>query len=253
MKVKLITMTPEPQKLIETCARISYESKNEPFDPKVNSEFIRKLIRNGHESPLEHASATFLIEDISRACSHQIVRHRLASFTQRSQRYCTEDGFNYVVPGSIKYNLTKCEDENEDCDDTDSFDTRYSWVMEKAAELYDEMVKRGIPKEDARFILPQAEVTSLYMTANFREWRHFLKLRLDKHSQWEIRAVAKEILEYFMLTETYDCFFDFKEYALGDQYTYRRMVDETRDFVRGKAFREEDAREIAAIIMQGCV
>lgn len=208
MKVKLISHTSDPQWLIETCARISYDSKNEPFDPKVNSEFIRKLIKNGHESPLEHASATFLIEDISRACSHQIVRHRLASFSQRSQRYCKEDGFGYVVPDSIKYNLTKREDENGDCDGTDSFDTKYAWFMEKTVELYDEMVKRGIPKEDARFILPQAECTSLYMTANFREWRHFLQLRLDRHAQWEIRAVAREILRQLCVDGMYDCFAD---------------------------------------------
>jgi len=98
MNVTLIANTPEPQRLIETCARISYESQNYPFNPEVNSKFIRKLIERGHESPLEHASATFLIEGISRACSHQIVRHRLASFSQKSGRYTlTNGGLESVV------------------------------------------------------------------------------------------------------------------------------------------------------------
>ena len=184
MKVTLITHTPDPQRLIETCARISYESKNEPFDQKVNSEFIRKLIRNGHESPLEHASATFLIEGVSRACSHQIVRHRLCSYTQRSSRYTKfdPDKNTFVWPSSVKNGGQKAI-------------IAANCALSTAHDCYNALIDAGVPKEDARFFLPQAEATSLYMTANFREWRHFLKLRLDRHAQWEIRAVACKIYE----------------------------------------------------------
>lgn len=181
MNVALIANTPEPQRLIETCARISYESQNYPFDPEVNSKFIRKLIENGHESPLEHASATFLIDGISRTCSHQIVRHRLASFSQRSGRY-TESRCEFVNP----FDREKQKAEWQICEEYfEKIRNSYSFMLESL----------DTSKEDARFILPQAEATSLYMTANMREWRHFLQLRLDKHAQWEIRFVACKVYE----------------------------------------------------------
>ena len=199
MKVTLIANTPDPQRLIETCARISYDSKNDPFDPEVNSKFIRKLVENGHESPLEHASVTLLIEGISRACSHQIVRHRLCSFTQRSSRYTSvtdkAPGDRYVFP--LGHGVYKAWQH-------DVFDK----AIDNAEQAYLNLVASGVPKEDARFILPQAEATSLYMTANFREWRHFLKLRLDRHAQWEIREVAERVLGILSRIAP-DCFHDF--------------------------------------------
>ena len=200
MKVTLISHTPNPQWLIETCARISYDSKNEPFDPKVNSEFIRKLVKNGHESPLEHASATFLIEDVSRTCSHQIVRHRLASFSQKSGRYTEHESLmdGIVYPMSV----ARLIHENTE---VSSLQLR---TISHLNAFVDMLEKNGVPKEDARFFMPQAECTSLYMTANFREWRHFLKLRLDRHAQWEIRAVAREILRQLCVDGMYDCFAD---------------------------------------------
>lgn len=187
MKVTLISHTPDPQRLIETCARISYESKNEPFDPKVNSEFIRKLIKNGHESPLEHASATFLIEDVSRTCSHQIVRHRLASFSQKSGRYTEHESLmdGIVYPRSVAMLMHE---------NTEVSSLQLKTISHLNA-FVDMLEKNGVPKEDARFFMPQAECTSLYMTANFREWRHFLELRMDRHAQWEIRAVACGVYE----------------------------------------------------------
>jgi thymidylate synthase (FAD) len=183
MKVTLIANTPEPQRLIETCARISYESQNYPFDPDVNSKFIRRLIANGHESPLEHASATVLIEDVSRTCSHQIVRHRIASYSQRSGRYVQFDPARamFVLPKSFKDVKPELLEEARN-------------LVLKSGSLYEAMLLDGVPKEDARFLLPQAEMTSMYMTTNFREWRHFLELRLDRHAQWEIRGVAEKVL-----------------------------------------------------------
>lgn len=191
MKAELIAYTPNPEETIEKAARICYDSKTGDYEKR--KKFLSGLIKSGHTSTIEHASATFKFSEVSRALTHELVRHRLFSFSQRSQRYCKEDGFGYVIPGSIKYNLTKC-DENEDCDGTDSFDTRYVWCMEKIAELYDEMVKRGIPKEDARYILPNACYTEIFVSGNFREWRHFLELRLSPRAQWEIRQLAHMVL-----------------------------------------------------------
>ncbi len=228
MKITLITHTPEPQKLIETCARISYESKNDPFDQEVNSKFIRKLIKNGHESPLEHASATFLIEGISRACSHQIVRHRLASFSQKSQRYtdATMDGgfsAGVVMPESVLKAMV-----NDDGSFNELRDELHGRLNELAG-LYHRLVGMGVPKEDARFIIPEGITTSLYMTANFREWRHFLKLRLDRHAQWEIREVARAILDKLCGIAT-DCFCDLME---GEAITSTNTTNE-RDTENGK-------------------
>ena len=197
MEATLIANTPEPQRLIETCARISYNSQNYPFDPEVNSKFIRKLIANGHESPMEHASATFLIEGISRACSHQIVRHRLCSFTQMSQRYVEFNSgdpnrsMSFTMPKDM-HDMDAMEEEFRTKDDGPHHRARAALVA--CGHAYDAMIEAGIPKEDARLILPQGIQTSLYMTANMREWRHFLQLRLDKHAQWEIRGVAEKVL-----------------------------------------------------------
>ena len=184
MKVTLITNTPTPEVIIETCARISYASNNDDNNLLRTKEFLLRLLKNGYEYPFEHASATFLIEDITRACSNQIVSHRHASFSQKSDSYTKSLDFASSVRDRFffNYNLSQHIDEVDE-------------VLYNCKNLYDKMVESGVLKEDARLILPQAESTSLYMTANFREWRHFLKLRLDRHAQWEIREVAKNILE----------------------------------------------------------
>lgn len=210
MKVSLITNTPEPQRLIETCARISYQSKNDPYAPEVNSKFIRKLVSMGHESPLEHASATFLIDGVSRACSHQIVRHRLASFSQRSDRYVEFDLSDpkrcpsFTVPKKLQDFPSRPVDELSD-EDSPYYQLRK--VMSVATTAYRKLIEAGIPKEDARLVMPQSVQTSLYMTANFREWRHFLKLRLDRHAQWEIQRVAQMVL-FTLHNIAPDCFHD---------------------------------------------
>ena len=196
MNIGLIAFTLHPQRLIERCARISYQSKNEPYDWEVNSKFIRKLISMGHESPLEHVSATFLIDGISRACSHQIVRHRLASFSQKSQRYTEFDG----VAGDHMRDYLRCKY-------GDRLDNRMQDICSGLLTAYKDLVSSGVAKEDARLILPECSATSLYMTANFREWRHFLKLRLDKHAQWEIQMVAQRVLS-ILHNIAPDCFHD---------------------------------------------
>ena len=140
------------------------------------SAFITKLLESGHESPFEHISFTFGIEGISRACSHQLVRHRMASFSQRSQRYCFEDGFNYIEPEDIN------ENENED--------KFFRDFMRHSKEVYSKLIDKGVKPEDARMVLPNACETKIIVTMNARELLHFFKLRCCKRAQKEIREVA---------------------------------------------------------------
>lgn len=180
MKVKLLFITPDAEKLIETAGRTSYLSFNNQGEG-TEKAFIRMLIKNGHLSVLEHAYATFRISSVSRALTHQLVRHRLCSFTQQSQRYVDESNFNYIEPDLIRNNS-----------DVHSIFTKF---MEEAKKVYSQLQKLGIKNEDARFILPNAVESQIVITANFREWRHIIKLRGNSEAQWEIKRVAIEILK----------------------------------------------------------
>ena len=165
-----------PESLIEYAGRVCYRSET---NQETRDRFIRRRIEQGHESILEHCSATFEISGISRACSHQLVRHRLASFSQESQRYVDMTGAYLVVPQSVSDNgVAMCE-----------------WKKAASAidAAYTAMVEAGIRREDARFILPNASSTKLVMTANFREWLHIFRLRITPEAQWEIRQVCAEI------------------------------------------------------------
>ena len=180
--VILIAHTPEAEKVVAMAAKICY-AKNvsiKKLQKKINdddvSTFITKLLESGHESPFEHVSFTFGIEGISRACSHQLVRHRLASFSQRSQRYCFEDGFNYIEPEDIN------ENENED--------KFFRDFMRHSKEVYSKLIDKGVKPEDARMVLPNACETKIIVTMNARELLHFFKLRCCKRAQKEIREVA---------------------------------------------------------------
>ena len=184
MKVELIRCTADPEWLIEFAGRLCYGG-----ECNGDSEFIKKRIEAGHESIIEHAVATFEISGISRACSHQLVRHRIASFSQESQRYVephvdTSWGyllFEVVIPPSI----------------ADTKGAREIWAAALAMtnHAYDRLRDMGIPKEDARFLLPNATATRLVVTMNFRELRHFFKVRLAKQAQWEIRELAGKMLK----------------------------------------------------------
>lgn len=174
MRVTLIQATAEPIKTIAQIASICYDS-----DPKNPLALVKHLYNNGHHSVFEHIYFTFKIEGISRACSHQLVRHRHCSFTQRSQRYCSEDGFSYIMPESI-----------EEVDEFDGF----SGFMEMVTENYRELVALGVPNEDARMVLPNACATSLYLSCNLRELIHICNERLCSRAQWEIRATVKEMV-----------------------------------------------------------
>lgn len=180
MKVKLLFISPNAEKLIETAGRTAYLS----FDKQgKNTEktFIRMLIKGGHYSVLEHAYATFRISGISRAFTHQLVRHRLCSYTQQSQRYVDESNFNYIEPGAIRNNPK-----------AHSLFTKF---MDNAKRIYSELQRVGIKNEDARFVLPNAVESQIVVTADLREWRHIIELRGSPNVQWEIRNVAIEILK----------------------------------------------------------
>ncbi len=157
-----------------------YNSHNR-IEPGSYVQLLANNLKNGHLSVFEHAYATFYIDEISRTCSHQLVRQRLASFSQRSQRYYRKDSFGYTIPPEIKNNPEAIE--------------IYQEAMMRIQEAYTLLVDLGIHKEDARFLMPNAAHTSLAMTANFREWLHIIDLRVSKHAQWEIRDLVTEIWE----------------------------------------------------------
>ncbi len=186
MKVRLLAHTPEPEKVIALSARLCYSKSNiEDLEKDFTNDkikiFLQKIIDLGHESVLEHVSFTFGIEGISRACSHQLVRHRLASYSQQSQRYVNFDNIEYVIPDTIKNNNELCE--------------KFKNFMEEISKFYKEMLEKNIPAEDARFILPNSCTTKIIVTMNLRELKHFFKLRCCNRAQWEIRKLAIEMLK----------------------------------------------------------
>ncbi len=180
LKVELLFITPDAEKLLENVGRTSYLSFPKQ---KANSEknFIKMLIKNEHLSVLEHAYATFRITGASRAFTHQLVRHRLCSFIQQSQRYVDEKDFRFIEPESIKANPEA--------------HALFTEFMEKARAIYSQLQGLKIRKEDARYVLPNAVESQIVVTANFREWRHIINLRGQRQSQWEIRRVIIEILK----------------------------------------------------------
>lgn len=175
MNVTLIQATPNAIETIAQIASICYDS-----DPKNPMGLVKHLYRNGHHSVFEHIYFTFKVEGISRACSHQLVRHRHCSFTQRSQRYCSEDGFGFVTPLSIEE-----RDGNGD----------YNFFMQEVAENYCDMQEVGVPNEDARYILPNACETSLYVSCNLRELIHMANERKCFRAQWEIRELVTKMCD----------------------------------------------------------
>ena len=170
MKVTLIQATPNPIETIAQIASICYDS-----NPSNPMKLVEHCYKNGHLSVMEHIYFTFKIEGISRACSHQLVRHRHCSFTQRSQRYCSEDGFGFVTPSTV--------DEG-----------RFANDMEDIKDWYEEYQKSGVPNEDARYVLPNACETSLYLSCNLRELIHMSNERLCRRAQWEIRELVQQMV-----------------------------------------------------------
>ena len=183
MQVRILNMTSHPLLNISMAARQCYNSRNK-YDESKNEDFIRGLIKSGHEAPLEFADVTFDIEGISRSCSHQLVRHRMASYCQMSQRYVNQETNRYVIPPTLDY--TK---------NTDSKSIIFENAIQNCRQAYKELLASGVSKEDARYVLPEAMFTNITVKFNFRSLRNFLKLRLDKHAQWEIRELAQKIVD----------------------------------------------------------
>lgn len=171
-KVELIGITPNAAQKIEEIACVCYDS-----EPTDDFKIFKACMNSGHLSVAEHSDITFKIT-CSRACSHQLVRHRTGKFTQKSQRYVKEDNFGYYTPDSIVSNEGK---------------HIYIEAMKKIQEYYNILVENGVPQEDARYVLPNACETTIIITMDFRNFFHFLNERLCTRAQKEIRDIAKEM------------------------------------------------------------
>lgn len=183
--VNLIAATPDAPKVVAAAAKLCYGASGvndimRGLSPEKIASFLKMLREAGHMSPFEHASFTFAVGGLSRVCTHQLVRHRLASYSQQSQRYVGMGGESCVVPPKISKEARAME--------------LFEAQLQKAWECYSELVKMGIPEEDARFILPHGTETKIVVTMNARELHHFFSIRLCKRAQWEIRELARLML-----------------------------------------------------------
>ncbi len=181
MEIKLVSYTPDP----ERCIELSYLAcRNlDPWNPKYKKPLVKRIKsmwESGHVSPFEFADATFYITGVSRSCSHQFVRHRLASYEQLSMRSVGPGELERILPESIQK----------------SGSYLFHKDAKRAVILYEALLEDGIPKEDARFILPIGTETRFMAKMNFRSWLHFLRLRTHPSAQWEIRTIANLILEH---------------------------------------------------------
>lgn len=199
MRVELLAITPECEKVIERAGRTCFMSRSRAREDST-PKFIRMLVTRGHHSVLEHATATFVVSGVSRACTHQLVRHRLCSFSQKSQRYVSEKQAAFVMPESVSAK----EEARKVFADT----------MSASQASYEKLVELGIPKEDARFVLPGAVESRIVISANLRELRHIVELRGSRHAQWEIRMLAVAMLG-ILKQQAPNVFFDLEAGADG--------------------------------------
>ena len=193
MKVRLANITQNAVEEIYKGYRICY-AKGEQDDIKIPifnglfedvpdigkmSNFIRPLMANGHTSPLEHCSVTFYINGVSRALMSQLTRHRTAKFNIQSQRYVDGNNFDFITPKSV---MDK------------GLDSYYAWFMQHTMDVYNTMIDAGVPKEDARMVLPNATTCNITVTMDLNNFRKFYGLRACKNAQWEIKALAQEMM-----------------------------------------------------------
>ena len=184
MKVELLNWTPNPENTVAAAARLCYSDANiarlaERMQGEMAADLVKRPMEMGHLSPLEHVSFTFGIEGVSRALTHQLVRHRIASYSQKSQRYVLEHGFEYVMPPSI-HKSPQAEE-------------RYKEIMAAIRQGYAELATM-VDKEDARYVLPNACHTSIIVTMNCRSLLNFFEHRCCQRAQWEIRTLAWRML-----------------------------------------------------------
>lgn len=195
MKVEILAYTPNPEETIARAASTCYDSVPKELDKA--RKMIAAIIKSGHESCIEHSSATFEIDSISRVVTHELVRHRIGfAYSQRSQRYVDEANPSYVIPEEIEANDT-AKALFEDA-------MRYAW------EKYKALQDLGFKNEMARYVLPNACCTKIVVTADFRAWRNFLKLRLSKRAQHEIRNLANVLLDK-LIEIAPSCFEDLRD------------------------------------------
>jgi len=185
MNVKLIGYTSDPEKLPAMAATLTHSKiKPENLDKiseKEQSAILEQVLKLGHTSVIEHVSFTFAISDVSRSLTHQLVRHRIASFSQQSQRYVNLNEPHYVIPPSIKKN-TKMK-------------KAYEETMRVIWDQYNKLLEMKIPAEDSRYVLPNATCTNIMVTMNARSLLNFFELRCCLHAQWEIRLLANKMLQ----------------------------------------------------------
>lgn len=195
MKIELLANTPNPETTIARAASTCYDSV--PKELYKARKMISAIIKSGHESCIEHATATFEIDGVSRVLTHELVRHRIGfSYSQRSQRYVDESNPSFVIPQEIE--------ENE------SARKLFLAQMESAWSAYKTLQTLGLKNEMARYVLPNACCTKIVVTADFRAWRNFLKLRLSKRAQHEIRDLANILLDKLIKIAP-SCFEDLKD------------------------------------------
>lgn len=196
-RVTLVRATPDPDQAISVAAKLCYASDTDGLfdqDPGQTEDFVHKLIRMGHMSPVEHASFTFYIEGVSRAMTHQLVRHRLASYSQRSQRYVGHDDFDYIVPPQLEGKTVEIDGRTIDA--VTYFEESMALIAQRYAKLNDALGRTGEKSnEDARYVLPNACETKILVTMNARELLGFFAERLCMRAQWEIRGVAEQMLD----------------------------------------------------------
>lgn len=194
MKVEIISSTPNPEMTIAECARTCYDSKAK--DVEGARKMIKSLIKAGHTAMIEHASITFKISGVSRVVTHELVRHRIASYAMRSQRYVNESVPTFVVPNEIASN-------NE-------ARILFEQAMQNAWFAYKKLQEYGLKNEIARYVLPNAAESVICTTINFRALRNFFKLRLSKRAQPEIRELANLMLDK-AIDIAPSCFEDLKD------------------------------------------
>jgi len=185
MNVKIIGFTPDPEKIPAMAAMLTH-SKSKPEDLEKAAEkqlnsVLKEVLKLGHTSVIEHTSFTFAISDVSRSLTHQLVRHRMASYAQQSQRYVNLNEPNYVMPPKIAKNKEMKQ--------------AYEKTMHNIWDEYNKLLDMGIPSEDSRYMLPNAACTNIIVTMNARSLLNFFELRCCQHAQWEIRQLANKMLK----------------------------------------------------------
>ncbi len=195
MDVRLLSHTPDPERAIAVAARVCYAPVGaaelmEHMSDEAVEKVLYTIMSSGHFSALEHVSYTFAIDGVSRALTHQLVRHRLASYNQQSQRYVAyDDDPAFIVPPTVDADPEARQAFLEACGE--------------AFLAYRALIDAGVPAEDARYLLPNAMETKIVVTMNVRELLHFLELRCCKRAQWEIRDLALAMLDLVEPTAPY--------------------------------------------------